>query len=148
MSWLLLLPIALAAGVAAPTQFAVNTQLRDVTGGPVIAAAISFVIGTIALVAVWLVVNRSAPDIGAVVRSPWWIWTGGVLGAFFVTATIVLTPRLGTATTVGLILTGQVFASVVIDHFGLLRVPVHEASLPRILGALLIVAGVVIVQRF
>lgn len=148
MSWLLLLPIALAAGVAAPTQFAVNTQLRDVTGGPVIAAAISFVIGTIALVAVWLVVNRSVPDIGAVVRSPWWIWTGGVLGAFFVTATIVLTPRLGTATTVGLILTGQVFASVVIDHFGLLRVPVHEASLPRILGALLIVAGVVIVQRF
>lgn len=148
MSWLLLLPIALAAGVAAPTQFAVNTQLRDVTGGPVIAAAISFVIGTIALVAVWLVVNRSVPDIGAVVRSPWWIWTGGVLGAFFVTATIVLTPRLGTATTVGLILTGQVFASVVIDHFGLLRVPVHEASLPRILGALLIVAGVIIVQRF
>ncbi len=148
MTWVLLLPLALAAGMAAPTQFAINAQLRNVVGGPVLAAAISFLVGTVALVAAALVVTRSVPGVGAITGSPWWIWIGGLLGAFFVAASIVLTSRLGAATTVGLFLTGQVIASVIIDHFGLFRVAVHEATLPRILGALLVVAGVFLVQRF
>ena len=148
MTWVLLLPLALAAGMAAPTQFAVNAQLRDVVGGPIIAAAVSFLVGTVVLIAAALVLNRSVPALGAVAGSPWWIWIGGFLGAFFVAASIVLTPRLGAATTVGLFLTGQMLASVLIDHFGLFRVAVHEATLPRILGALLVIVGVFLVQRF
>lgn len=148
MSWLVLLPVALVAGMALSTQFAVNTQLRSVVGGPVAAAAVSFLIGTVFLVIAALAVTRSMPALGDITGSPWWIWTGGLLGAFFVFASVVLTPRLGAATTVGLFLTGQVTASIILDHFGLLRLPVHEATLPRILGALLIVAGVVLVQRF
>jgi len=148
MSWLLLLPIALAAGMAAPTQFAVNTQLRDVVGGPVLAAALSFLVGTIALFATTAILRRSVPELGPIVGAPWWTWTGGLLGAFFVCASIILTPRLGAATTVGVFLTGQVIASIAIDHFGLLGVPVQSASLPRIGGALLLVVGVAVVQRF
>lgn len=148
MSWLLLLPVALVAGMALSTQFAVNTQLKSVLGGPVVAAAVSFLIGTVFLVVAALAVTRSMPALGEVTASPWWVWTGGLLGAFFVFASVILTPRLGAATTVGLFLTGQVTASIILDHFGLLRLPVHEATLPRILGALLIVAGVVLVQRF
>jgi transporter family-2 protein len=72
-----------------------------------------------------------------------------MVGAFFVLASIVLMPRLRAMTTIGLILTGQILASIVIDHFSLSRVAVHEATLPRVLGALLIIAGVIIVvQRF
>ena len=63
-------------------------------------------------------------------------------------ATIVLIPRLGAATTVGLILAGQVVPSVVIDHFGLIRVPVHELNVPRLIGAVLIVVGAARGQRF
>ena len=147
MAWILL-PVALAAGIVLPVQFGINSQLRNFVGGPVAAAAISFVVGTIALAVAALVVQRSMPEPGSAASAPWWAWTGGLLGAFFVLASIILTPRLGAATTIGLILTGQVLASIVIDHFGLIRVPVHEASLPRIIGALLIVAGVVMVQRF
>jgi transporter family-2 protein len=147
VAWVLL-PVALAAGIVLPVQFGVNSHLRDFVGGPVAAAAISFVVGTVALAVAALVVQRSLPEPGSVASAPWWAWTGGLLGAFFVLASIILTPRLGAATTIGLILTGQVIASIVIDHFGLIRVPVHEASLPRILGALLIVAGVAVVQRF
>jgi bacterial/archaeal transporter family-2 protein len=65
-----------------------------------------------------------------------------------VCASIVLTPRLGVATTIGLFLAGQVIASMVIDHFGLFGTPVQAASIPRILGALLIIVGVAVVQRF
>jgi bacterial/archaeal transporter family-2 protein len=138
MAWILL-PVALAAGVVLPVQFGVNSQLRTFVGGPL-------AVGAVALGVAALVVQRSLP--GSVASAPWWAWTGGLLGALFVLASIILTPRLGAATTIGLILTGQVLASIVIDHFGLIRVPVHEASFPRIIGALLIVAGVVMVQRF
>jgi transporter family-2 protein len=148
MSWLLLLPIPIAAGAALTTQFAVNAQLRTVVGGPVIAAAISFLIGTVALVVAALLVDRSVPEISAITSSPWWVWIGGLLGAAFVLTSIILTPRLGAATTVGLFLAGQMIASVVIDHFGLLRLAVHEATFPRILGAGLILVGVFLVQRF
>jgi transporter family-2 protein len=148
MGWLLLLPVALAAGMAAPTQFAINTQLRQVVGGPVLAAALSFLVGTVVLFATTALVRRSVPELGPIASAPWWMWTGGLLGASFVCASIVLTPRLGAATTVGLFLTGQVIGSIAIDHFGLLGVPVQPASLTRIGGAVLIVIGVAIVQRF
>ncbi len=148
MTWLLLLPMALAAGMALPTQFAINTQLRNVVGGPVLAAGISFVVGTFVLLGTTLIIRRSVPDLGTVLNAPWWMYMGGLLGAGFVLASVILTPRLGAATTIGLFLTGQVIASIIIDHFGLFRVAVQEATLPRLLGALLIVTGVLLVQRF
>ncbi len=148
MTWLLLLPAALAAGMAVPTQFAINSQLRQVVGGPVLAAALSFLVGTIVLFATAAVVRRSVPDLGPIMSAPPWMWLGGLLGAVFVCASIVLIPRLGATTTVGLLLTGQVIASITIDHFGLFGVPVQPASIPRLLGAVLIIIGVVIVQRF
>jgi bacterial/archaeal transporter family-2 protein len=51
VTWLLLLPVALAAGMAASTQFAINSQLRQVVGGPVLAAALSCLVGTVILFA-------------------------------------------------------------------------------------------------
>jgi bacterial/archaeal transporter family-2 protein len=148
MTWLLLLPAALVAGMAAPTQFAINSQLRHVVGGPVLAAAISFLVGTVVLFVAVMAVSRAVPELGPIVSAPWWMYLGGLLGAFYVCASIVLTPRLGVATTIGLFLAGQVVASMIIDHLGLFDVPVQPASIPRILGAVLVIAGVAIVQRF
>ena len=148
MTWLLLLPAALVAGMAAPTQFAINSQLRQVVGGPVLAAALSFLIGTVVLFVAVALISRSVPELGPIMSAPPWMYLGGLLGAFYVSASIILTLRLGVATTIGLFLAGQVVASMVIDHFGLFGVPVQPASIPRILGALLVIAGVAIVQRF
>ena len=148
MTWLVLLPVALAAGMAAPTQFAINSQLRQVVGGPVLAAAISFLVGTVILIAATAIISHSIPELGPTVSAPWWMYLGGLLGAFYVCASIVLTPRLGVATTIGLFLAGQVIASIGIDHFGWFGVPLQQATIPRILGALLIIVGVVVVQRF
>jgi transporter family-2 protein len=148
MIWLLLVPVALVAGMAVPTQFAINTQLRQLVGGTVVAAALSFLVGTVILFAAAVVVNRSVPEIGSMISAPPWMYLGGLLGAFYICASIVLTPRLGVATTIGLILTGQVIASMAIDHFGLFGVSVQPASIPRLMGALLVIVGVAIVQRF
>ena len=147
MTWFLLVPVALAAGTAVSMRFGVNSQLRG-GGGPVAAASISFIVGTVALVALTLALNRGLPSFGDVTNAPWWVWTGGLLGAFYVFASVIFTPRLGAATTVALIRTGQILASIAIDHVGLFRVAAQEATPLRLLGALLIIAGVFFVQRF
>jgi transporter family-2 protein len=143
----LLFPLAVAAGLAAPVQFAVNSQLRSYVGGPVAAAAISFLVGTVVLVV------AAAPTVGRihgdrVAGAPWWVWTGGLLGAAYVAASIVLTPRLGAGATVVLFIAGQLLGSIVLDQFGLLRLPVHHATWPRLLGAVLVLGGAVLVQHF
>ena len=144
----LLLLFGLFAGASLAVQFSVNAQLRAFVGGPMVAATVSFVVGAMGLLVFSLVFRQSWLLAEAVSRAPWWVWVGGLLGAFYVLATIVLVPRVGAATTVGLILVGQVIASLVIDHFGLIRVPIHELNPQRVIGAALIVLGVALVQRF
>jgi len=134
--------------MAAPAQFAINTQLRDVVVRPVLTVALSCLVGTVALFATTAVLRSPVPELlGPIASAPGGCdW--GLLGAFFVCASIILTPCLGAATTVGVLLTVQVMVSIAIDHLGLLGVPVQPASLPRFGGALLIVFGVALVQRF
>ncbi|MBE7106773.1 DMT family transporter [Bacillus cereus] len=145
--WILFLIFAFLAGLALPIQFSINAQLRTVVGSPLVAATISFLVGAITLFTVSLFkvgfsFNKS------IISAPWWVWTGGILGAFYVLATIILIPRIGAGTTVALVLAGQIVASVLIDHFGLINVPVHLLSLPRMLGAILVILGVVLIQKF
>ncbi len=144
--WTLVL-VALVSGMAVPVQFAVNAQLRGAVGGPVSAAAISFFVGTVALLVAVLLTQEARPTFADLSGAPWWAWAGGFLGAFYVAASIVLTPRLGATTTIGFIISGQVLASILLDQFGLLNLPVHPVTLPKIGGAVLVVVGAIIVLR-
>jgi transporter family-2 protein len=142
------LALALAAGVMLPVQFSVNAQLRRSLGGPILAATVSFLVGTLALIAVALVARESLPSGSRIAHAPWWAWVGGFLGAFYVAVSIVVIPRVGAATTVALVVTGQMISALVLDQFGFLNVPVHKASVLRLLGTALVVAGVVLIQKF
>jgi transporter family-2 protein len=143
-----LLPLALLAGAALPVQFSINAQLRNAVGGPVMAAAISFVVGTLCLLVAFVVSRQPMPRGARLADAPWWVWTGGALGATYVLLSIVLLPRIGAATTVGLIVAGQMVTALVLDHYGLLNVPVHRISVVRVLGAILVIAGVGLIQKF
>jgi transporter family-2 protein len=81
-------------------------------------------------------------------RHPWWIWTGGLLGAFLVASTVVLAPRLGAASMIALIVAGQMTASVALDHFGWLGYQLHPLNGMRILGVFLLVGGVTLIRWF
>ncbi|MBD5654315.1 MAG: DMT family transporter, partial [Candidatus Eremiobacteraeota bacterium] len=80
-------------------------------------------------------------------RAPWWAWTGGLLGAYFIFSTIVVVPRLGAAFAFALIVAGQMAASIAIDQFGLFGLPQTTASPARLAGAALLVAGVLLVRK-
>jgi transporter family-2 protein len=138
--------LALVAGAAATVQFAVNAELRGAVDSPIL-ASLSFLVGTVALFAGFLLSRQEILALTALAGAPWWAWAGGFLGAFFVTSSIILTPRLGAANTVSSILAGQIFASILLDHFGLLNLPVHAVTLPRIVGAVLVMIGVIVVFR-
>lgn len=140
--------LAVAAGFCLPTQAGINARLALWCRSSILAATISFAVGTLAL-AVWALLLRIplSPLSGAGAQ-PWWLWTGGVIGAFFVASTVVLAPRLGAASMVALVVAGQMLASVALDHFGLLGYAAHPLGGLRLLGILLLVAGVALIQLF
>lgn len=140
--------LALAAGVCLPTQAGINTQLNLWSHSTILTATISFAVGTIVLAVYSLVLRVPWPSGEAVTRYPWWIWTGGFLGAFLVASTVVLAPRLGAASMMSLIIAGQMFASLFLDHFGWLGYQVQPAGGLRMLGVVLLVGGVVLIRLF
>ena len=142
------LAFALAAGAMLPFQFGVNAQLSTWVGSPIRAAFISFVVGTLALLAVTIAVARHWPSAARLGSAPWWVWLGGLFGATYVLGSIVAAPRLGAVALVAVILAGQAIASVLVDHFGWVGFEEHPLTLGRIAGIALLAAGVTLVRVF
>ncbi|HEY7707980.1 MAG TPA: DMT family transporter [Gaiellaceae bacterium] len=138
------LVFALLAGTMLPIQFGINAQLAQWVGGSLRAALVSFVVGAAGLLLVVLVAARGWPDRAG--DAPWWVWTGGLLGAFYVVGSIVTAPKLGAATLVALILAGQAIASLLVDHFGWVGFEESPITPLRLAGVLLLAAGVVLVR--
>ena len=131
-----------------PTQAAVNNKMAAVVDSPILAAFISFFVGTVGLLIFMIATGTPLANLASAKNAPPIAWIGGLMGAFFVAATVTLVPRLGVAMTFSLIVAGQMLITLVLDHFGVLGVPVKEISLMRILGILLITGGVVLVRRY
>jgi len=141
----LLLAVAVGAGVA--VQSGVNAQLRLYLGYPAFAALTNFVVGTLALLVFLLAIREPWPTLGAMKTAPAWTWIGGLLGAFYVASTIIVAPKMGAASMFALVIAGQVGMSLLLDHFGWIGFAAHPISLWRVVGALFLVVGVVLVVR-
>jgi bacterial/archaeal transporter family-2 protein len=145
--WVLL---GLLAGAALPVQGAVNAQLRADLGAPATVGAFSFVVATATMAVVllaFLALRRTArPRLAPLRRLPWWGWLGGFAGAIYVTSVFLLIPRIGAAATIGLTVAGQQLASLLVDHWGWLRLPRRPATRRRLAGVALLLAGVALVQ--
>ncbi|MBA3495877.1 MAG: DMT family transporter [Gemmatimonadota bacterium] len=139
--------LAILGGAMLPVQTGVNLQLRGLLGHPLTAALVSFVVGSVGLAAAAAVVRAPVTLGGAWARSEWWHWSGGLLGAVYIAGTIVLAPRLGAATLVAALVAGQMIASLIVDQFGWVGFAEHPISPLRLLGAALVVGGVVLVRR-
>jgi transporter family-2 protein len=147
MVWLYLL-FAVAAGAMLPFQFGINAQLSHWVGSPIRAAFVSFLVGTIVLLVISAFVRKPLPSLERLGDVPWWVWIGGLLGAFYVAGSIVTAPKLGAVTLVAAIVFGQTLASVLVDQFGWVGFKEHHASPWRLAGVVLVAAGVVLVRAF
>jgi transporter family-2 protein len=139
--------LALVAGLAGSIQVAVMGRFGERIG-TFEALAANLIFSAIIATAVLLVLRQSLAGFGEALRSPWWYWVGGGgMGVVVVLSITVVTPRIGAAATIGLLIAGQLAMGVVIDSYGLFGVEKVALSWPRILGVLLLAAGAVLALR-
>lgn len=137
---------SIVGGMLTATQGPTNAMLARPLNSPVNAAFVSFFIGTVVLLGLVFAL-RIKPDLQAAAGLPWYAWMGGVYGVGFVCAAAFSAPRLGVATTITLMVGGQLLIGVILDHFGAFGIEPRPVSLGRIGGLALVVLGVLLVRR-
>jgi transporter family-2 protein len=141
--------IGILAGAFIAIQAPINSELSKGLGLPVAAAAFSFLSGAIVLGIVSFAVTRTQGiSLDWRAPAPWLFVAGGMLGGAYVTSATILTPKLGAAALMAFLVTGQLLAGMLIDRVGFLGVAVREISVGRIAGALLLIAGALMIRIY
>ena len=147
MAWLWGL-FAVVAGISNPLQSGSNSELLKLTQAPIVCAFIVYAIGgACLLVAIPFLGFPVKATVGKLPSVPWWALIGGVCNVTFLLSTFLVTKRLGSATFTTIVLVSALITSLILDHFGLLGFPVRQASVGRLIGAALTVAGVVCIAK-
>ena len=138
--------LALVAGILIAIQAPTNAILAKASGSPVVAAFISFLVGTIALGALVAATSGRvfAPELRDV---PWYAWVGGLYGAVFVAVAAFAAPRIGIGVLLTAAIAGQLLAALILDHYGFFGLPRQPVNLTRIAGVTLVLAGAMLVRR-
>lgn len=136
---------AFLAGVAIATQASINSQLSHALGTqPLMSAFISFFVGTCALFLVVVLQGNFWQNVQLLPNISLWKMTGGLLGVILVTVTVTFAPKLGLANLLFFIILGQLCSAMLIDHFGLLGMPMHPISWVKLLGLAIMLIGIAI----
>ena len=143
----LLIALAVGVGMILPLQSGINAELRRPPGHPLWAAVTNFGVGLFVLSVVVAVMGIPMPSLERMGQAPLWSYLGGICGASLVLTAVIAAPKLGAALLVACLVAGQLGSSVVIDHFGWVGYSVRPISGGRILGLLLLVVGVVLIER-
>ncbi|GGK15504.1 transporter family-2 protein [Pseudomonas koreensis] len=146
LQWAGLLLLAAFAGAVVPFQSAINSNLARGLGHPLWATLASLLVSVLVLLPVILALRLPLPSLGFISKAPLWMWAGGAFGVCFVALAVMLLPKLGASGFVALALAGQVIASMLLDHFGLFGLVEKQLTVSRVLGALLLIGGVVLIQ--
>ena len=147
-SQLMLIALALAAGIMIPFQSAVNAQLTKNLASPYYSTLIVFIVASLSIATYILVTRQSVPSTSTFAHIPIHYFLGGVLGAFYILAIVSVAPKIGIGMVTMMVLLGQIIAAMVIDHFGLLHAQVHKMSILRLVGLLLMVGGIYLIKKF
>ncbi|XOV76664.1 MAG: DMT family transporter [Phycisphaerales bacterium] len=153
MQTVLIVLLAALAGMILPMQPGINSMLQSKLGSAWVAALVSFSVGTLILLATVTLLRMSAkpnilPDLASIRSAPWWAWLGGLIGAIFVSSSIVLAPKLGAVLFVGAVVFGQMFSSVLLDQFGVVGYAKQPLNAGRLVGVVLILIGVALILWF
>lgn len=144
MNSLLLLGLMVCSGVAVALQPSINGRLAQKTG-VLESSCISFTVGALALFLLALLMGRgSFRGLG---DASWWELTGGFLGAFFVTLTIIVVPRLGAAAAMAAVIASQLITGLILDHFGFLGFRHITFDTKRGIGVALLLLGAGLIFR-
>jgi transporter family-2 protein len=147
MSWLLYV-FVVVAGALNTVQSGQNATLNKALGQPLIAALVVTLANAVIYAAAIPFVGIAWPEAGRIASVPWWAWLGGAFGGVYVLAMIFVADKVGAAAFTGLTVTAAIVTSIALDHFGWVGFQVHEAGIWRLLGAVLMIAGLGLVCLF
>jgi transporter family-2 protein len=145
MNSVLLFFLMFCGGITVAVQPSINGRLAQRIGA-VESSCISFAVGTLALFAIVLLGGRLG-NLRGIADAGWWEFTGGLLGAFFVTLTIVVVPRIGTASTMAAIIAAQLVTGLLLDQYGMFGFRTIAMDGKRALGVVLLLVGAGLVFR-
>ncbi|WP_374294772.1 DMT family transporter [Sphingomonas sp.] len=137
--------LILLAGIGIAVQAPTNAALARISGSVLLAALVSFLVGTVVLLVAWMALDRTMPP--ALKGAPSWAWLGGFYGAGFVAAIAFAAPRLGLATALTVAIASQLATALALDHFGMLGLRTDPVTVPKLLGTALVIAGAVLVRH-
>ncbi len=143
LTWIIM---AFVAGAFLPLQAGMNNKLAKAGGSAIHASAISFAVGMLGL-AVYILISSQHISWRTLKDAPPYAWVGGLVGAFYVTVIVLAFPKIGPGLTFGLVVAGQLLLSALMEHSELLEAQSHVLSVGRVLGFLLIMAGVIIMKK-
>jgi len=149
MAWagLLFTLVALVGGGLIALQAPINAEVAARLGHPLSAATMSFCVGTIALIVLTLLFARSSTNLGALQSMPlYMLLGGGLLGAIYVTVTLMLAPKIGVAALMALGIAGQLTAGLLLDRFGMFDLVERGLTAGRLSGAVLVLVGALMVR--
>ncbi|MBT1075643.1 DMT family transporter [Geobacter grbiciae] len=144
MSNLALFLLMMCGGTAVALQPSINARLAQKIG-VIESSFVSFTVGALVLAVAVSFWGRGS--LRALSTASWWELTGGLLGAAFVTLTIVVVPRIGTAAAMAAIIAAQLTTGLLMDHLGLFGFRGAPLDGKRIAGTLLLMAGAALVFR-
>ena len=143
---LILLLLVALGGAGLTLQAVWNARLRASTTSPVLTSIISVLVTLLALALVWASGATERGALPAFTTLPSWAWFGGVFAALYLVVSLIALPRLGAATVFSLVIAGQMIAALVVDSTGVFEAVQIPFSLPRGVGALLLLLGVILLQ--
>ncbi len=134
------------AGFFLPLQALIAAQVAATMNGPLMAALVNFVSGTIALVLLIVLFRVPWPSGAQAALVPGYGWFIGLFGVFVVGQGAFTIPKLGAAGMISLVVAGQMIGSLLMDHFGILQ-PVQPVTLQKLVGVVFLMAGVLLILR-
>ncbi|MCQ8241574.1 DMT family transporter [Rhizosaccharibacter radicis] len=148
MNALWLFPLIVGAGVLQAAGNAMNGALRNALNNAWLASSVSFGLILFATVALFAIMPRPFPTAEGVSEMPWWAPLGGLTGAVAVVVGLMFVDKVGAGPFNGVLIAANICASLLIDNFGLLRMPPHALSAGRIVGGLLMAGGAACIALF
>jgi bacterial/archaeal transporter family-2 protein len=143
-----LYPLILVAGALQAWGPPMNSALKKALINPWLSSLVSFLPIVAFLGVLVLCLPRPLPTVEDVTQMPWWAPLGGLIGAFAVVAGLIFVAKVGAGAFAGLTITANILMSLVIDKYGLFGMGTHALSIPRMVGAALMVGGIALISRF
>ena len=138
---------AVLSGCLSAVVGAILASLGQVIGSAIQATTVLFAIATGVMI-VFCCVNGSVIKVrkAFTTDAPWWMWTGGILGAIIVYGNAWLIPLIGVSVFMMTLLIGQLLLSLLMEKHGWLGAPKKHISWTQFAGILIMLAGIFLIK--